>query len=206
MLITEIKDGRGNKLHIYLDGEYALTVTDKIASEYALKKGMALEEDMLRKLTEEYLFTKAKNRALRLLSIRDHSSYELRQKLLRDFPEDAAAYAVEEMTEFGYLDDLRFAKHFAELLQKNKKMSLRGIEQELRRRGVDSGTIRDALSEMEEDPQQQIAAILHKKYPTALADEKSQRRAVNALMRLGYHCSDIFDVLKCMETEFDDEE
>ena len=73
-------------------------------------------------------------------------------------------------------------------------MSKRGAAMELRRRGIESDLIDEALDEIEVDEREQIAAVIERKYPK-IEDEKIRRRATAALQRLGYGWDDIKAVL-----------
>ena len=206
MIITDIKQGRENKLHVYIDGEYTFTVTDEICYRYDLKKGCEISVEELDELNEKYIFSKAKNKALSLLSSRDHSEYELRQKLRRQFAEDAVDYALGELERMFLIDDERFASAYAAELQRNRKFSHRRIEQELYAKGISREVAARALEELPEDAQSQIYEIIDRKYKNSIADEKGVRRAVAALARLGYSYGDIYSVIKEYSEEFDYED
>lgn len=204
MKITKLKEGRNQKIHVYLEEEYALTVTRAIAAEHGLQVGMELEEGLASLLCADYQQSKARDKAFRLLGMRDHSSQELFQKLSRDFPPELAEETVEELLEEGYLDDARFAADYAAYLQRTKRMAASRILLELRRKGVERETAQQALEQLEEDPQQQIAELLRRKYAGCLTEEKGRRRAIQALMRLGYQCHDIFEVLDGAAEDFEE--
>ncbi|WP_417553837.1 regulatory protein RecX [Marinomonas fungiae] len=56
-----------------------------------------------------------RNHALWLLGSREHSTYEMRQKLSRKgFEEDSITQVIEDLTSLNYLSDQRFAEAFAE--------------------------------------------------------------------------------------------
>ena len=78
-------------------------------------------------------------------------------------------------------------------------MSKRAAVFELSRKGIDKETAEAVLDEIEVDPREQIRAVLAKKY-RSLGDEKTKRRAVAALQRLGYGWDDIKAVLSEYET------
>ena len=76
--------------------------------------------------------------------------------------------------------------------------SKRAAKMELRRKGIDDETAQAALDGIDVDYQQQITAIIERKYPH-IEDEKTRRRAVAALQRLGYGWDDIKAALSCFE-------
>lgn len=88
---------------------------------------------------------KLRERALDLLSRRDHSKAELSQKLRKKGGEPAEVRElIEEFSRLGYLDDRRFAEHFVRY-RAGKAWGRLRYRQELAQRGVDSGIISEVL-------------------------------------------------------------
>ncbi len=90
---------------------------------------------------------KATNRAVWYLSGRDYGMEELYQKLCRFFTQPAAAAAMANMAELGYLDDARFARNKARSLLLSHK-SRRDIAQRLAQKGLDRDLINTVLDEL----------------------------------------------------------
>lgn len=89
-------------------------------------------------------YQKALNTALHILSGRDHSVRELRQKLeKKGLPEDAIECVVAECLRLGYLDDERAARTLIDRF-KRKGCGLRRLRFELSQRGL-SGESASAL-------------------------------------------------------------
>ena len=81
---------------------------------------------------------KLKERALDLLSRRDHSKVELRQKLIQKGTQvEEIGPLLDELEDIGYLDDRRFAESFVRF-RAGKAWGRRRYGQELAKRGVDS--------------------------------------------------------------------
>ena len=89
---------------------------------------------------------KAKNAALRLLSYRSRSEKEVRRRLEGRFTGEAIDRAVSDLLRQGLLDDAAFAKGWRERRERSRPRGPGVIRQELRRLGVDSEIIREALS------------------------------------------------------------
>ena len=74
---------------------------------------------------------------LRLLAIRDRTTAELVERLRkRGFTEDIISSVTEEMQDLGYVDDKRYAMHFAENRAIYGKFGPHRISYELRKRGI----------------------------------------------------------------------
>jgi len=81
-------------------------------------------------------YQKAMNSALRILTRRDHTVFELLQKLkLRNFSEETIQNVLSECTRLNYLDDGRTAQIFLKLLKRKGFGSLR-IRHEFRKKGL----------------------------------------------------------------------
>ncbi|MDR1464989.1 MAG: recombination regulator RecX [Oscillospiraceae bacterium] len=139
------------------------------------------------------------DRAAFLLGRRDHSTAELRRKLLHPrspkvpIPEEATVdEALERLTDLGLLDDARFARELSRTLTERKGISPAVLRFELRRRGLEDGVVEDVLTEAEEmDPVARIEELLQTKFARKAADERGRRAAFAALLRLGYRHTDI---------------
>jgi regulatory protein len=105
------------------------------------------------------------------------------------------------MLELDLLDDAEYASRLASDLIKRKAYAPRRARYELERRGIDSDTAEEAVEEYEGDQQPAIAAIIKRRHN--LDDEKGRRRALNALLRLGYSRGDILTVMRRLDEDED---
>ncbi len=190
MRITDIKPRRKQLSAVYIDGEFAVNIDTRTLLENRFDVGRELDDEELHALIELSDENRAKEKALWLLSSRSHSKKELADKIRRTNSAEAAAKAVDRMEELGLVNDADFARRYADKLIFSKGMSKRAAAMELRRKGIDRDVIDETLDAVEVDPREQIVKILSKKY-TDLSDEKTKRRAVAALQRLGYGWDDI---------------
>lgn len=199
------KPGKGHKLHISLDGEYALTTDYEFWATLGIAENAEVSEeeaDVLRVQIENH---KAVQKAYDFLSRRDHSAKELAEKLGRTVSREAARHAVGHMEALGYVDDRKFAQKRAKVLLESKNMAVGRIRMELLQKGVSRDFVDEALEELEPDPQAQIKTLLETKYARKLGDEQGIRRTVNALTRLGYRFGDIRGALADYIDQIDEE-
>lgn len=199
-----LKEGKNNKLHIMLDGNYAMTADLDFAALYGLRDGMELEGTELDALESAVNVRRAFNKASDLLSRRDHSERELLLKLRQKGFGEGAEEAIEKLKGYGYVDDFRFAKSYASELKRLKHFGKRRIELELMKKGVDCGIIAEALAETEFD-ENELVELINRKYYRNLNDEKGVQKTVNALVRAGYTFSQIKDALRLIEEERENE-
>ena len=190
MLITAIEPRRKALSALFLDGEFVMNLDTQTLLENRFDVGREIDDEELQEIIELSNERRAKEKALWLISYRDHSKKELRDKIRRTCDDASAEKAVERMEELGLVNDENFARRYARKLIFEKKMSKRAALFELSRKGIDKETAEEILDEIDVDYREQIKDFLDKKYRD-LSDEKTKRRAVAALQRLGYGWDDI---------------
>lgn len=198
--------GKQNKIHILCDGEYKFTVDAEywFSSPYHGLKSIENDEE-LAAFYEAVGSRCAFIAGLRFLSYRDHSEKEIIGKLVqKGHKHEYAVSACEKLRDYGYINDERFAENYARNLIERKGMSIKGIKNELYRKGI-SREISDIVTEnLDIDPILRIIDLLNSKYSRYLSDEKGIRKTVASLQRLGYRWSDINSALRRMELETED--
>ncbi len=200
MVISHNK-GRGKKIHLLLDGEYKITTDIDFWAEHYIKDGTEIDEDEWDALVEKINDKKAVNKCYDLLSRRDHSVKELRDKLLRTVDERSAEKAIAKMLEYGYLDDEKYARTLMNHLVNNKKMSISFIKQEMYKRGLPSEIIADVFEETEIDSVANIKDLISGKYRAKLLNENGKEKVISALMRKGFNYGDIKAAFYELENE-----
>lgn len=185
-----VKSGREDKVHIYIDSEYRLTVDAEFwyLSEYHLLKD--IDEETYEKMESEIEKRRAFKKAASLSASRLHSKYELYQKLIRNFSKEASEYAADRCEEIGLVDDRSFAEAYAKELLQRKGMGMSRIKLEMRRKGISPDIAQEVSESFECDEIQQIKDLIERKYFRRLSDEKGKRSVFNALIRLGYSYGD----------------
>ena len=190
MIITS-KPGSPGKIHIYIDGEYTLTLYDDYWYMSGIKEGQSITEDELAALKEEAGFRSAYEKALRLLTVRPYSEKELTDKLCLKFPKESVRRAVEKAAGYGYIDDEAYALEYARHLFEKKKYDIKRIRTELKIKGINSETADKILKTLDNEPITRIIDMIGSKYPDGFPSPKEQRRFTSKLMRMGYTFGDI---------------
>lgn len=103
----------------------------------SLEVGVEVDELLLEALTEETLRIAVRNKALEHLSRREHSRFELCNKLIKkEFPRDTVEQVLDECEKRDYLDDERFARLWTENRINRKADGPRLLEAKLAEKGV----------------------------------------------------------------------
>lgn len=137
---------------------------------------------------------------LDLLAVKARSRKELADKLAsRLVPEDVAREVLDRFVEVGLIDDRLFARSWVESRQAGKGLARRALAQELRRKGIDDETAREALDEVEPDDEEESARLLVRKKLRSmrgLDQATSTRRLAGMLARKGYPAGVAFSVVR----------
>ncbi len=210
------KPGKGEKIHLSLDGEYIATVNADYWFTCGIKSGSEVTPEQLEELLTESARRKMMNKALDLLSMRDYSRRELSDKLVTKAWEkkeqkdmdlgslkQQASDICDRLEELGLLNEERFARSYVDELIRRKHLSKSGLKTALIQKGVQRDIIETVLEEVDVDPVEQIRELLATKFKNRdFSDEKQKTRTVNALLRLGYRYNEIHAAMgEWIETE-----
>lgn len=200
------KGGRKDKIHIYIDGEYRLTVDEIFWFSCGYISGDEIDEEKLTAFEEAAGSRRAFNSALNSLDYRDHSEKEIRAKLMRKHGAEYVDEAVEKLIELDLINDRRYAENYARELFEHKKFGKIRIKSELIAKGIASDIASETVNSLFEDEEpdniQRIVDIIEKKYYNRMNDEVGRKKVFSALQRMGYTFSDIREAM----SEFSDDE
>ncbi|MCK5198083.1 MAG: regulatory protein RecX, partial [Spirochaetales bacterium] len=121
-------------------------ITDKMILENDLESGTFLSEKQINELKShaEYIF--AKKKALELLGAREHSVYQLKQKLLmRDFDLQVVLRVLDELQDEGSLSNVRFIEAWVTSRLRKHPEGYRSLSAGLVKAGVPSDEVREYL-------------------------------------------------------------
>lgn len=203
MQITAVEPRKKGLSALYIDGEFAMKLDTETLLAHRFDVGREITDEQLHACVQDSDSKRCKDKALWLISFRDHSRKELIDKLRSDYSDESCAKAVARLEELGLVNDERYARRYTADLIQIKRLSERGVRQKLYEKGIDRDLIDEILEETVIDEKEQIRAVIEKKYARSLHDEKGQRRCVNALARLGFGYSEIKSVMS-EYTEIDD--
>ena len=196
MQITAVEPRKKGLSALYIDGEFAMKLDTEVLLAHRFDVGREIDDEQLHECIKDSDSKRCKDKAMWLISYRDHSISELKTKLRRDYSDESVDAAVTRLEELGLVDDGRYARRYTADLINLKHLSERGVRQKLYEKGIDRELIDEVVEEFEFDEKEQIRTIIEKKYLRSLHDEKEQRRCANGLARLGFNYSDIKSVMR----------
>ena len=126
-----------------------------------------------------------KGRALRLLSMREHSRVELERKLARfEEEEGTLAKALDELQVKGFINEARVIESV--LHRRAGKLGAARIKQELQGKGLDPQAVRDAVTGLQETERERAQEVWRRKFGAAPADAKEAVRQMRFLATRGF--------------------
>jgi regulatory protein len=182
-------------------------VDEGVVAALGLRVGLELDEEELQRIVRAELVSKAKERALGLLGYRPRSRAELTQRLSRaGYAEDIIEEAVSRLEDIGLIDDAQFSRSWVNSRVSGKGIGKARIKWELRRKGVASDVVEEALSELSPDAERELAsdAASRRWERDKDTDERAKRRRVASyLRRQGFEWQVITEVLDNLAREDD---
>ncbi len=204
-IITKIERQKHarHRVSIFIDNEFAFGLNDEVVYRFNLAKGEAQNEDTIKQIREYDDFLEAKNSALRFLSRRKHSAFELKQKLMKNkFNSGVIDQMIDHLKSINLLDDLEFAKAFVRDRLNFKPSGRRSLMNELKKRGIAEQTALQVLNEnLSDNNEEQSARAIAEKYLLRLKRfdaDTQKRRLFGYLMRKGYASSMINSIITDM--------
>ncbi|MEO1021386.1 MAG: regulatory protein RecX [Bacteroidota bacterium] len=189
----EVQKRNTTRVSLFIENQFLIGIDLLLFEESGIRVGNLVTENDLKLLVSKEYRNRTKDYLLGLLSRRDHTKTELRKKAAKKgFPAALVQDAIAELNEKGYIDEARFANHFASDSFRLKKWGLHKIRFELRKKGVSETDIKQALQDLHEDTDTQIDMMLRlvERKKTFLMKEqdpwKRKKKVFDFLVRKGY--------------------
>ena len=142
----------------------------------------------------------ARQVCLRLLAIAPRTRAQLASALRRrGIPPATSETVLGRFTDVGLIDDAAFARAWVESRHYSRGLSRRSLSAELRRQGIETEEIREAVDTL--DPEQEVATarrLVERKMAATRGQsaEARVRRAAGTLARKGYPPGLVFRLIK----------
>ena len=151
-------------------------------------------------------FKKAKNQALKYLSYRDRSKWEITQYLEK---KQHSLLVIQQTLEYletlGYVDDQRFALQWGQFNIYKKKLGRNRLYLELLNKGIDREILENIMSTLyENNPEIELAKeCASKKWESlkGVEADKKKRRLFQHLKRRGFSADIIYQSLIILDME-----
>lgn len=154
---------RPGRYNVFLDEQYAFSVSEKTLAEFILLKGKDLSDDDITKIKKFDADAKASDLAARFLSYEPRTIYEVLQYLKKhEISNEAAENAVNELTELGFLDDRQYVQLFIKNDLRIGNDGVKSLARKLAQKGVDPEIVQNELDKIDETSWLEVAERLIK--------------------------------------------
>ena len=150
--------------------------------------------------------SKLRNKALRLLTTREHSREELMRKLAQakarrarndaKVPppaKDDISRLIDDLIAQGWQSDDRYAEAIVRRL--TGQASRRFIEDKLAQTGIKKDVAQLALEALEQDENEVAKALWERRFGNVPSDDKERQRQIRFLLSRGFHLGDAFKIV-----------
>lgn len=142
---------KNNYVIVTFDNDEKLRLHYEVALQCGLRKNDEISDQRLKEIEKQEELFSLKNSALRIISRRPHSAFELKVKLQKKrFNKDDIAPIIQDFQDRGYLSDRDFAFRYAEEAI-SKKKGLIKIKGELISKGINREIIDEVMSSVEDE-------------------------------------------------------
>jgi regulatory protein len=192
--ITARRRERGRFL-IAVSGAPAFTLGEEILFRSGIQIGDVLDAATIARLLADDDVARATEAALHFLAYRARSEQEVRDRLKRGaFAPEVIDATIVKLKDWRYLDDADFARRWVESRARGKPRGQRLLQQELRQKGIDAETSKQAITEADLDEVSAATELARKRLSTMAGEDPAAiKRKISAyLARRGFG----FDVVR----------
>jgi regulatory protein len=183
----------GDKVHVFIDGKHALSVSLDIVANERLAVGQACPPERLEKLHRAQEQQATYEAALNFLSYRPRSAREVELRLRKKgyTPEDIE-FALAKLRKQGFVDDKEFSRFWINNRQNFSPRGPRLLRSELRQKGVPADVVDEMMTQYKDEQAEraeeaaEIAAEhgIQDDEPTPGSDEATALALARKRMRL----------------------
>lgn len=187
LTLTGVRRVHGRAVLTLSSGE-VLSMPRAMLRERPYRGGTPFDRESFDAFLRERSYPFAMEKAVSLLASRARTEHEIADALRRNaYPEGTVARVMARLHEAGYLDDADYAGQWA-ASRAAKGMGMRRIRMELRHKGVDSDTIENVLSSVDEEEQMEGALRAAQKAARGrdLSIPAERQKVLASLARRGY--------------------
>ena len=162
--ITKIEIQKKNKerVNLFLDGEYAFSLSVELVYKEGLKTNDEIDSQKLKVLAERESLIRCKNSALRIIEKSYKTEKEVRDKLiLKGYEENSINKSIEFLKEYNFVNDSNYTKAF--ISDKLKSQGSQKIKYTLIQKGISKDSIDEELSNLNKENEKNVALNIAKK-------------------------------------------
>ncbi|WP_160692105.1 recombination regulator RecX [Clostridium sp. C2-6-12] len=200
--ITKIEVQKKNKerVNLFLDGEYAFSLSMELVYKEGLKKNQEIDSKKLELLAEEESIIRCKNSALKTIERSYKTEKEVIEKLKeKGYGENAINISIEFLRKYNFINDINYTKSY--IKDKLNSYGSQKIKYTLIQKGISKEIIEDILADTDKDNERNTATNLAKKKLDTIRKKESDNYKISGklyryLMSRGYGYDIVNEVVK----------
>jgi regulatory protein len=162
---------------------------------YHIKEGAELPDSTYQEIREQVLNKRALTRSEYLLGKKNYTSRELSRKLEDGhYPGEVIGHVLRLLTEYGFVNDLHYARRYVEL--QGTRKSSRQMCLELTRKGIEADILDQVFMEAGDTETTALQKLVEKRCRTAdLTDPKEWNKQLRYLLGKGFSYEQVKETL-----------
>lgn len=200
--ITKIEIQKRNKerVNLFLDGEYAFSISIELVYKDDLKTNDEIDSEKLKTVAEHDSLIRCKESALRSIERSYKTEKEVRDKLkLKGYEDNAIDKSIEFLKEYNFVNDNNYTKAF--ISYKLKSEGSQKIKYSLIKKGISKEIIDEELSNLNKENEKDTATTIAKKKLAIIKKKENDNYKISSklyryLISKGYAYDVTNDVVK----------
>ena len=187
MTVVEIEKLKNRKNKVILDNGEVLYLYNSEIKKLGIDIDFLISDDMYELIIREYIFARAKKKALAILERSINSKYQVRTKLRRaDYSDAIIDKVMAFLEEYNFVDDYLYSKIYIE--SNCKRKSKLELKMELKKRGIDNDILQAIFEELADDNEEIAIRKFIRKYQDAEGNipQEKKMKMLSALYRKGF--------------------
>ncbi|MBU5487598.1 recombination regulator RecX [Clostridium sp. MSJ-8] len=170
----EIQKNNKKRYNIYVDNEYAFSVSEDVLIKESLQKGLDIDDNKLSNIIQEDNFIKCRETAFRIIERSYKSEKELKERLLeKGYNNIEINRTIDYLKEYNFVDNEKLCEMY--IKSKIKTQGKKKIKYQLLHKGIDEETINNVLDNIDSESEyerEKAIEVATKKYNLLIKKEE----------------------------------
>ena len=192
---VNIQKNNKNKCNIFIDGEYKFSASLSIVIKHKIKVGNILSQTGLDEILNEESFEQALTLSLRYISKALKTKRQIYNYLIKkSFSPDCAYKVIDRLKELNYINDVEYAKRYAEY--SFKKEGKRLTDFKLMQKGIKKTDIEAARDNLNVDTMQTAKMLAEKRLKNKEITKELLAKTFRYLVSKGFSYEEVENAIK----------
>lgn len=181
-IITGIEEQKRSKdrVNIYIDGEYYMSLSTYVLFKLGLKKGEKIDGEKLKNASKEDELIKCRESALKIIEKSFKTEKEVYDKLIeKGYSEENVQSAIKSLQSYNFLNDDKYVQMY--IKEKISSWGSGKIRFNLMKKGIDKNIIEEKMENFKDSEMDAAQRLAFKRYDIIRKRESDQRKIYKKL-------------------------